>query len=97
MKARDADTVRTLRSLLAAIGNAGSTEPEGDDPAPSIGAFSSDAPRREVEASEIDRIIEAEISERREALSLYQHAGRPDIANQMEQEIRVLTRYQTAT
>lgn len=95
MRARDTDTVRTLRSLLAAIGNAGATKLSSDMPEVSLGAFSSDEQRLHLEPADIDRIVEAEISERREALTLYQNAGRPDIASQMEHEIRVLSRYQT--
>lgn len=93
MKARDDDTVRTLRSLLAAIGNAAAVEPETEESEVSLGAFSSETPRHEVTSVDVDRIIDTEISERREALILYQDAGRPDITNRMEHEIRVLSRY----
>jgi uncharacterized protein len=94
MRSRDTDSVRTLRSLLGAIGNAGAVT-GGGDAAEQIGAFSTETPRRELSSEEIRGIVESEIGERREAVVLYKDAGRPDIIGQLEKEIQILSRYQS--
>jgi uncharacterized protein len=93
MRSRDTDSVRTLRSLLGAIDNAGAMT--GGDAAEQIGAFSTETPRRELSSEEVRGIVESEIGERREAVVLYRDAGRPDIIGRLENEIQILVRYQS--
>lgn len=72
MRNRDRAATTALRSVLAAVDNAGAVPLGETDRAGAIeqaarGAFATEAPRRELTATDIERIIDAEINERRDA------------------------------
>ncbi|WP_221326256.1 GatB/YqeY domain-containing protein [Actinoplanes sp. L3-i22] len=91
MKARDKPAVTALRSALAAIENAAAVPPQ--DPhhgLPAVGLGVTEAPRREQDDAEIERIVRAEISERRTAATDYDALGRPDEATRLRAEAQAL-------
>jgi uncharacterized protein YqeY len=91
MKLGDRDRVRTLRSLLSALDNAGSVPDDGRDP--SIGVYAGEGTRNEMAPEDFRRIVQTEIGERTEAVTVYRTAGRIDIAQQIEVEIGILSGY----
>ncbi len=93
LKARDLATTRVLRSLLAAIGNAEAVDTTADPDFGTVGAFASDVERLELNDADVVRIVAAEVAERREAINTYLGVDRSDLAEVMETEIEVLTRY----
>ena len=77
MKARDAVTTATLRSVLAAIKNLRVAEGHAG----------------EVTDEETTELVAREAKKRREAIDAYRDAGRPELVEREEQELAVLTRY----
>ncbi len=93
MKARDLVATMALRSLLAAIGNAEAVDVVADPNSGPTGAFAADVQRNELDEFDVARIVEAEVTERREAISTYRQVDRLDLVEAMEAEIEVLSRY----
>jgi uncharacterized protein YqeY len=96
LKARDRVAVAALRSALAAIDNAQAVEAP---PAPRSGGVvagavaglgAGEAPRRDLEESEIDAIVRAEVADRLAAAAHYEQAGRVDAAARLTAEADVL-------
>ena len=97
--ARDLVAVSALRTALSAIGNAEAVPP---GPAAAAAATSphfagataglgaGDAPRRELSATDLVRIVRAEITERQDAAREYERSGRPDRSERLAREAGVL-------
>jgi uncharacterized protein YqeY len=99
LRARDMNTVRPLRSALAAIGNAEAVEPDAAAPtgtgSPHVagavaGLGAAEAPRRRLGAAQIEQIVRAEADERERAARDYERAGHTDRADRLRREARVL-------
>ena len=91
MKARDPAAVTALRSALAAIENAAAVTPQ--DPAyglPATGLGVTEVPRRDQDDAEIERIVRAEIAERRAAAAEYDRLDRPEQAARLRAEAHIL-------
>ena len=77
MKARDKDTVSTLRMVIAGIKNvrvsAGHAEEVTDD--------------------EVIALIAKQAKQRNESIASYRAGGRPDLAESEERELQILQRY----
>jgi uncharacterized protein len=90
MRASDDARTRVLRSVLAAIDNAGAVEA----PTSSAGTIGySDVPRRQLDPSTIREVLEAEILEREAGIIEYQGVDRPDEAEILRAEIATLRSY----
>jgi uncharacterized protein YqeY len=98
LRTRDPIAVSALRSALSAISNA---EAVGGPPAvarassPHIagaaaGVGGGEARRRDLSAADIDQIVQAEISERRQAASAYERSGHGTRAERLRAEASVL-------
>ena len=59
----------------------------------SLGAGSSDVPRRALSDGDIQAIVGAQVEERRRAAREYAELGRADAAEQLIAEADILTRY----
>jgi uncharacterized protein len=98
MKAGDAATVAALRSALAAIDNAeavespqGPTEAAHPDLAGTVaGVGAAKAQRRSLPEDEVERIVRAEVADRRAAAAAYERAGRPERAERLRAEADAL-------
>ena len=77
MKARDSETVQTLRSVLTGIKNLRTEAGHGD----------------EVTEEEVTTLVEKEAKRRAEAAEAYDEGGRPELAEKERRELRVLERY----
>lgn len=98
LRARDTIAVSALRSAHAAIANTEAVVP----PAAAIGhqhrhiagsvegLGAAEAPRRTLSQAETSGIIDAEISERREAAEEYERAGHADRAARLRREANAL-------
>ncbi len=93
MRRRSSLEVTTLRSLLAAIGNAEAVADNNADNSPAVGARASEQPRRHLSTSDIDDVLRAEISERRQAIEEYRNLGVKDRAEALAEEIAIVKRY----
>ena len=91
MRARDHAAVRALRSALAALANAEAPALDGAGPAPTFGLV--DHARLELTADDVDRILRAEVDERRRAVEEYRRIGRPEHAADVEAELAALEPY----
>ena len=97
MKARDRAATAALRSALAAIDNAEAVIPDGSTRESlaiellPTGAGATEVARRLLTDDEVERIVRAEVAEREAAADGYEQAGRADRADQLRQEVRVLT------
>lgn len=80
MKAREARTVSTVRLILAAL-------KERD-----VAARTSGRPEG-LDESEIIRLLQAMIKQRRESIALYERGNRPDLARQESEEIAVIASF----
>jgi uncharacterized protein YqeY len=69
MKARDKSAIDTLRCLLAVLDNAGAQEPKA------FGS-STEVPRRSLTQTELQALMQAELTSRRAAVIEYEHGGR---------------------
>ena len=96
IKARDPIAVAALRTTLAAIANTEAV----DVPPPTgrslsieqspIGAGATEAERRVLTPSDVERIVRAEVSDRESAARDYARSGRQDHADRLRAEIGVL-------
>jgi uncharacterized protein YqeY len=91
LKARDADEISALRSLLSALDNAGAvaTTPRN---VPVYGR-SGDVPRRTLSVGEVEGLVAAEIAEREASIADYERGGHHEAANRLRTQARVLARY----
>lgn len=97
MKARDKPAVTALRSALAAIGNAAAVAPTapvetqpGAFAQAAVGLGVTEVARRDQDEAEVERIVRAEIAERRDAADEYDRLGRPEEAEQKRAEAEAL-------
>jgi uncharacterized protein YqeY len=93
---RDAALVSALRATLAALDNAGAV-PAGDVPVGSlaieltpVGVGACEVARRELSDEDVERIVRAEIEERRTAAEVYERAGEQERASQLRHEAGAL-------
>jgi hypothetical protein len=107
MKDRRRDETTALRGLLAAIDNA---EAVGDPLSPTPPAQASSAhiagavagigaaevERRRLSAAELERLMEAELSDRRSQADRFDALGRADDAARLRSEAQVIARYGVA-
>jgi len=77
-KAKQEIDIRTLRMLKAAITNKEKSRPLSAGP---------------LADEEIGEVILSEVKKRKEALAIYQNAGRQDLASKEKEELGVLQRY----
>jgi len=97
LKRRDSELVAVLRATLAALDNAeavphqehdrGSRAPETIP----VGAGTHEVARRELSDEDMDRLVRAEISERRDAARVYEQAGQHGQARRLRHEADLLT------
>jgi uncharacterized protein YqeY len=88
MKARDKAAIDTLRCLLAVLDNAGAQDPK------TFGS-STEVPRKSLTRNELQALIQAEITSRREAVIEYERGGRHQDAACLRAELVLLSRYIT--
>ena len=91
MKARDAVRVATLRTMIAALDNAGAVPVEARSMP--VEGMSPDVPRRELSEDEELEILRGEAAARREALAQYEALGQTERAARLRAELQVLTAY----
>jgi uncharacterized protein YqeY len=96
MKARDRTATAALRATLSAIDNAEAVVPDDEqrrglsiEEAP-IGAGATEVARRMLTEQEVEQIVHAELAERESAADEYDRVGRPERAEQLRGEARVL-------
>lgn len=98
LTARRAEEASLLRCLLAAIDNAQAV-PVGDlherakYAAPRFGDGTAEAPRRELSAAEIERLLLDERQERIDAAEQCERVGRSDRATALRAEAAIVARY----
>jgi uncharacterized protein YqeY len=91
MKARDKPAVAALRTLIAAIDNAGAVEP---GPAwPPVVGRRADVPRKELTPQDVEAILVREEKELRKALAEYERLGRIVEAGELRAKLEVVNRY----
>lgn len=98
VRRRDTIAVAALRSALSAIGNAeavpapgpaaGTSSPHAADARSGLAA--GEAPRRPLTTAQAEQVIQAEISERRQAARGYERAGHPGRAERLRAEADAL-------
>jgi uncharacterized protein YqeY len=86
MKARDKPTIDTLRCLLAALDNAGAQDPK-------LFGSSTEVPRKPLTQSQVNALMQAEITSRRAAVIDYERGGRQQDAARLRAELLLLSRY----
>ncbi|HEY2670831.1 MAG TPA: hypothetical protein VGJ07_10695 [Rugosimonospora sp.] len=97
MKARDRVAVAALRSTLAALDNAEAVDrPASVDERLAIeqipvGVGAAEVERLVLTPEQVESIVRAEVAERETAAREYEVAGRPERAEQLRSEARVLT------
>jgi uncharacterized protein YqeY len=91
MKARDKLTIDTLRCLLAALNNAGAQDP-ATTPSAVVGRVA-DVPRKSLTQSELDALMEAEVTSRSTAIIEYERGGRHQDAARLRAELVLIRRY----
>jgi uncharacterized protein YqeY len=91
MKAREIDTVRVLRTALAAIGNA-EAPPQSSAPMEVRGRLA-DLPRLTLTDADHARIINAEIADREDTAHQFERNGRATEADVVRNEIALLRSY----
>jgi|SRR5579864_2286531 len=77
MRARDARTVSTVRLILAALKDRDIAARGEGNPAG-------------IAESDIQRLLQGMVKQRRESITLYRQGNRPELAQQEEQEIAVI-------
>jgi uncharacterized protein YqeY len=90
-KARDGSAVSAIGSLLTALANAEAV-PVADGPYEVV-AGSGDVPRRQLAASDIATVIEAEVTERQDGVERFRQLGVDPTA--LEAELAVPRRYRS--
>jgi uncharacterized protein len=94
MKERDRVTVTALRSTLAAIDNAeavDTTAAAGAIESSPVGIGVAEAERRALSEEDVARIVRAEVADREAAAREYDRAGRPERAEALRAEARMLS------
>jgi uncharacterized protein YqeY len=91
MRERQTVVVATLRSLMAAIDNAGAVEQE--PPSGPIVGRAADLARKTLSDSDLRNIVQAEADERTEALATYERLGKTNDADRLRKELIVINRY----
>jgi uncharacterized protein YqeY len=94
LRARDIAATAALRSMIAALDNAGAV-PAAPGILPTMG-LSRDAPRRVLSAEDIDAVLGRELGERHAAIADYENGGRKDAADRLRAEIEVIARHRAA-
>lgn len=99
MKARDAVAVAALRDTLGAIDNAEAVQPPAGtqrglaiEQSPA-GVGAAEVDRRVLTDAEVAGIVRDAVAEREDAARGYDEAGRPDRAQRLRAEARVLSAY----
>ena len=96
MKARDKALVAVLRTTLAALDNAGAVPTGPGDvgslalEATPVGVGAREVPRHELDDAEVERLVRAEVTERREAARVCEEAGQPERAEGLRREADAL-------
>jgi uncharacterized protein len=90
---RDQRATDVLRSLLAAIDNAGAVPAAQryDFARPALGE--TEVPRRRLDAAELRRLLHAEAAERRTAAATLRHVGVTDLADDLERDAEMVLHY----
>lgn len=91
MKARQRTTVATLRSMLAAIDNAGAVEPNTST-SPVVGR-SADVSRKVLTEEQMRKVLQTEVEERRSAVAEYERLERHVEADRLRAELEVFAHY----
>jgi uncharacterized protein YqeY len=86
MKARDTETIATLRCLLAVLDNAGAQDPKA------FGS-STEVPRKSLTQEELRTLMNAEVNSRRSAIIEYERGGRHQDAARLGAELILISRY----
>lgn len=96
MRERKAAAVTTLRGLISAIDNAQAV-PVGDRHDTYVfhafGDSAVEVPRRALSRDDIREVVEAEIRIRNDAAADYRRLGRDDKAQELTDEVEILSRY----
>jgi uncharacterized protein YqeY len=91
MKTRDKPAIDTLRCLLAVLDNAGVQDPST---APSaVVGLSAEVPRKSLTQSELQALMQAEVTSRRTAAIEYERAGLHQDAARLRAELTLISRY----
>jgi uncharacterized protein len=109
MKARDQQAVAALRSTLARIDNAEAVDPDALDAEPALyrgeghpavagsvlGVGAADVDRRVLTPEEMAAIVRDDVEEREIAAEVLVRVGRPDQAERLRAQAKLLTTYLT--
>ena len=93
---RDTVLVTALRTTLAALDNAEAVPAREPDPGSlaiegtPVGVGIREAPRRALSDADVERLVRAEIDERRVAARVYEQADRPEQARRLHHEADTL-------
>jgi uncharacterized protein YqeY len=102
MRMRDAVAVAALRSALSALDNAEAVDPvRAPPPSPGhadlagtvAGLGAAEVERRSLTESQMEEIVRGEVAERHAVACDYEHAGRPEHAERLRAEAKVLGAY----
>jgi uncharacterized protein YqeY len=93
MRDRDRVRVAALRSLMAALDNAGAVPSDARAWPPAVGLGVAEAPRRELDQHGVHAIVTEEIHTREVAAGEYREVSRPDAAARIEAEAEALRPY----
>ena len=91
VKARQNSTISAIRSMLAAIDNAGAVELD-ESLTPTVGT-SGDVPRRILSEEQVQEILHREAENRRSAIATYERLRRQEEADRLRAELAVFGRY----
>jgi GrpB-like predicted nucleotidyltransferase (UPF0157 family)/uncharacterized protein YqeY len=91
MKTRDKSAIDTLRCLLAVLDNAGAQDP-ATAPSAVVG-LSAEVPRKSLTQTELQALMQAEVTSRRTAVIEYERGGRHQDAAHLRAELVLLNRY----
>jgi len=94
LKQKDTIAVKTIRSLMSAIDNAGAVEVETPSTMPMAGGIagatdglgSSEVPRKELSDEDMRQIIEEEIGEINTTIELLENHSHPQVAELIKQK-----------
>ena len=86
MKARDKSTIDTIRCLLAAVDNAGAQDPK-------VFGSSVEVPRKPLTQSDLQALMQAEVTSRSAAVIEYERGGRHQDAGHLRAELVIISRY----
>lgn len=86
MKARDKAAIDTLRCLLAALDNAGAQDQKA------FGS-STEVPRKSLSQTEVEALMQAEMTSRQAAVVDYERGGHHQDAARLRAELALLNQY----